>query len=78
MIDLQERFLERKSFIYRLFLVYLMFGLLLIIIWGKVLALGNFLKNSSLVKSLSNINICGLCLAKRILALSQNTQLFLE
>ena len=32
MIDLQERFLERKSFIYRLFLVYLMFGLLLIII----------------------------------------------
>ena len=32
MIDLQERFLERKSFIYRLFLVYIMFALLLIII----------------------------------------------
>ena len=37
MIDLQERFLERKSFIYRLFLVYLMFGLLLIIILYQTL-----------------------------------------
>ena len=30
MIDLQERFIERKSFIYRLFIVYFMFGGLLL------------------------------------------------
>jgi len=32
MIDLQERFLERRSFIYRLFIVYILFGFLLLLI----------------------------------------------
>ena len=39
MIDLQERFIERRSFIFRLFIVYLMFGFLFLIILYQVFQL---------------------------------------
>ena len=39
MIDLQERFIERRSFIYRLFIVYFMFGGLFLLVLYQIFQL---------------------------------------
>ena len=39
MIDLQERFIERRSFIYRLFLIYFLFGTFLLLILYQIFQL---------------------------------------